>query len=139
MTIDSKQFQLHDVSAFPLVRFRNEMAVAGYALAWQKEMNTLLLNGQPFVVVYGHPRIDEAHEDRKHRGLWLKHNKQALAETCRGLVSIEPDAAAREALSVAMQGAARAFGVAQQVAASEEQAQAMAHALLAMSPSMGGR
>lgn len=104
-------FSIHDVSDFPIVRFRPETAVAGYAPLWENDMDALLRHGEPFVLLFEEERSDEAHIDRKRRGLWLKHNKVALAAICRGLVSIEADAQERARL--------------QEVAATREQADAL--------------
>lgn len=88
-------FSIHDVSDFPIVRFRPETAVTGYAPLWENDMDALLRHGVPFVLLFEEERSDEAHVDRKRRGLWLKHNKVALAALCRGLVSVEADAEQR--------------------------------------------
>ena len=112
-------FSIHDVSDFPIVRFRPETAVTGYAPLWEDDMDALLRHGVPF------ERSDEAHVDRKRRGLWLKHNKVALAALCRGLVSVEADAKQRARLQAMAAGAIKAFGIVQEVAATREQAEAL--------------
>ena len=118
-------FSIHDVSDFPIVRFRPETAVAGYAPLWENDMDALLRHGEPFVMLFEEERSDEAHVDRKRRGLWLKHNKVALAAICRGLVSIEADAEQRARLKAMAADAIKAFGIVQEVAATREQADAL--------------
>jgi hypothetical protein len=122
MTLSSECFEVHDISAFPLIRFRSEQAGTGYALQWQHEMEALLAHGAPFAILYAGARGEEAQEDRKRRAIWLKQNRTALARLCRGLASVEPDAARRQALQQMVEGAMRAFGVKQTVAATEAQA-----------------
>lgn len=118
-------FSIHDVSDFPIVRFRPETAVEGYAPLWENDMDALLRHGEPFVMLFEEEGSDEAHVDRKRRGLWLKHHKLALAAICRGLVSIEPDAAQRARLQAMAAGAMKAFGILQEVAATREEADAL--------------
>ena len=118
-------FSIHDVSDFPIVRFRPETAVEGYAPLWENDMDALLRHGEPFVMLFEEERSDEAHVDRKRRGLWLKHHKLALAAICRGLVSIEPDAEQRARLQAMAAGAMKAFGILQEVAATREEADAL--------------
>lgn len=122
MTLKNEQFTLHDTSGFPLVRFHNERASAGYARQWQHEMEALLAHGAPFAILTVAPHGEEAQDDRKLRAIWLKQNRQALAHLCLGLASVEPDAARREALRQMAEGATRAFGVQQFVMASQAEA-----------------
>ncbi|PMQ06238.1 hypothetical protein JaAD80_28310 [Janthinobacterium sp. AD80] len=107
------------------MRFRPETAVEGYAPLWENDMDALLRHGAPFVMLFEEKRSDEAHADRKRRGLWLKHHKVALAAICRGLVSIEPDGEKRAQLQAMAAGAMKAFGILQEVAATREQADAL--------------
>ena len=125
MKPDPAHFSIHDVSDFPVVRFRPETAVDGYAPLWENDMDALLRHGEPFVVLFEQERSDEAHVDRKRRGLWLKHNKVALAALCRGLVAVEQDAEQRARLQAMAAGAMKAFGIMQEVAATREQADAL--------------
>ena len=121
----SSHFSIHDVSDFPIVRFRPETAVEGYAPLWENDMDALLRHGEPFVMLFEQERSDEAHVDRKRRGLWLKHNKLALAAICRGLVSIEANAEERARLQAMAAGAMKAFGIVQEVAATRDEADAL--------------
>ena len=125
MKPDATLYSIHDVSDFPIVRFRPETAVEGYAPLWENDMDALLRHGEPFVMLFEQERSDEAHLDRKRRGLWLKHNKVALAAICRGLVSIEADAQQRARLQAMAAGAMKAFGIVQEVAATRDEADAL--------------
>lgn len=130
MTLHADHFDIHDISAFPLVRFRSDKAVAGYAEKWQREMEALLAANEKFVVLYtSHP--EETHDDRKRRAVWLKGNKGELARLCRGLASVEPDATLREDFRKMAQANIRAFGVKQIVEATEAQALASLQQALA--------
>ncbi|WP_263141602.1 hypothetical protein [Pseudomonas sp. RIT-PI-AD] len=131
MTLDHTAFLVHDIQAFPLVRFRHEAAIPGYAPAWEADMQALMRHGEAFVVVFDGARRDEAHDDRKARGLWLKRNKAALGQVCRGLLVIEADAGHRETRRAAMQGAIKAFGIRQEMAGSWPEAQDIARRWLA--------
>ena len=125
MKPDATLYSIHDVSDFPIVRFRPETAVEGYAPLWENDMDALLRHGEPFVMLFEQERSDEAHLDRKRRGLWLKHHKAALAAICRGLVSIEADAQQRARLQAMAAGAMKAFGIVQEVAATRDEADAL--------------
>ena len=125
MKPDATLYSIHDVSDFPIVRFRPETAVEGYAPLWENDMDALLRHGEPFVMLFEQERSDEAHVDRKRRGLWLKHHKVALAAICRGLVSIEADAQQRARLQAMAAGAMKAFGIVQEVAATRDEADAL--------------
>ena len=125
MKPDATLYSIHDVNDFPIVRFRPETAVEGYAPLWENDMDALLRHGEPFVMLFEQERSDEAHLDRKRRGLWLKHHKAALAAICRGLVSIEADAQQRARLQAMAAGAMKAFGIVQEVAATRDEADAL--------------
>ena len=125
MKPDATLYAIHDVSDFPIVRFRPETAVEGYAPLWENDMDALLRHGEPFVMLFEQERSDEAHVDRKRRGLWIKHHKAALAAICRGLVSIEADAQQRARLQAMAVGALKAFGIVQEVAATRDEAEAL--------------
>lgn len=80
----------------------------------------LIAHGQPFVVVLARARAEEHHEDRKQRGIWLKHHKQALAALCKAVISVEPDAVRRAALLAQSMLAEKAFGVPMRTVCTEE-------------------
>lgn len=45
------------------------------------------------------------------RGIWLKHNKAALATVCKAMISIEPDLQRRAHASAMGKIAVRAYGI----------------------------
>ncbi|USI75131.1 GntR family transcriptional regulator [Sphingomonas morindae] len=124
-------FSLHDVTDFPLVRFRSEAADPGYGPAWCAEMDALLEGRARFVLIYPKAERDEAHEDRKARGVWLKQNKDQLVGVCLALIVVEPDPARRAELEAMLPNLVRAFGTPQVATASTEDAQTLARRLLA--------
>jgi hypothetical protein len=124
-------FTVHDVADFPIVRSRCEAVVPGYAAPWASEMDALLAHGRPFVMIFPTGRLEEGHEDRKHRGLWLKKNKVALGSLCLSLVTVEPDALTRVAIRAQLAMAIKAFGVPMEVVATIEEAHDHAARMLA--------
>jgi hypothetical protein len=94
-------------------------------------MDALIEGRARFVLIYPKAERDEAHEDRKVRGAWLKQNKDRLAELCLGLIVVEPDAARRAELEAMLPNLVRAFGTPQVATASMEEAQVLARRLLA--------
>ncbi|WP_322012958.1 hypothetical protein [Paraburkholderia sp. J12] len=124
-------FIVHDLHAFPLIWSRRRAIVPGYAMQWTQEMDALLARAEPFVIVFEEGQPEESHEDRKNRGLWLKHNKALLGNICRAVIAIEPDAVKRAALKAQSALASRAFSVAMEVVASSEAARERAREILA--------
>ncbi len=129
VTLKTTDFSIHDVSRFPLVLASAETP-PGYAARWAAELQALIAHGRPFVVVLAHARAEESHEDRKQRGIWLKHNKQALAALCKAVISVEPDAVRRAALLAQSMLAEKAFGVPMRTVCTVEQAFAEGSRLL---------
>jgi hypothetical protein len=130
MNLDINSFVVHDVAAFPIVWCRSDGMQPGFAVQWQAEMDDLLVKAQRFVMIFEPGELEETHEDRKQRGLWLKRNKQALAGVCLGVISIEPDALKRVVVKAQSILTAKAFGVVAGVAASRQDAVDMARGLL---------
>ncbi|WP_241044381.1 hypothetical protein [Achromobacter xylosoxidans] len=122
MSLDPKTFTIHDIREFPFVVFDEVAAQPGYAPQWETEMVALVQNGQPFVVVYDQLRADETHEDRKHRGVWLKRHKEPLGQVCKALISIEPDEARRAEVAAMAEIAVKAFGIPHKVVATRDEA-----------------
>ena len=83
-------------------------------------MLALLRHGQPFSVAYVELRADESTEDRRHRAVWLKQNKERLARYCKALISVEPDAGRREQATRQGEVAVKAFGIPTAVATLDE-------------------
>jgi hypothetical protein len=73
-------------------------------------------------MIFPPARPDEAHDDRKQRGKWLKENRAALAAVCRALITVEPDPKERDAAVANGAGIEKAFGVPFDVAASLDEA-----------------
>ncbi|SAI59643.1 Uncharacterised protein [Bordetella ansorpii] len=110
MSLDPSIFAVHDIREFPFVVFDQAAAKPGHALQWEAEMVALMRHAQPFVVVYDQLDTDETHEDRKHRGVWLKRNKEPLGLVCKALISIEPDNERRAGIQAKSEGTVKAFG-----------------------------
>jgi hypothetical protein len=125
------EFQLHDTSDFPVVRLSGHGLPAGYGPQWAVEMDALLDQEQPFVLIFLDTVEDEAHEDQKLRTVWLKKNKKALAATCRGMVNIEPNKATRMVKRAQGAALAVAFGLTLKFAADRAEAESLARRLLA--------
>jgi hypothetical protein len=121
MTLDAADFLLHDIARFPLVLAKGDTS-PGYAAQWEREMQALMGHGKPFVLIHPQARAEEAHEDRKRRGVWLKQNKQALGICYKAVISIEPDDERRAVLAAQSAMAERAFGIPMRVAATMGQA-----------------
>ncbi len=130
MSLDANRFTVHDVSRFPLVYFREQAAQPGYAALWEAETVALVEHGRPYVLVYDQLRREESVEDRRHRGVWLKHNKDALATVCKALISIEPDPQQRAEVAARGETAVKAFGIAHLAVASEQDARRQAQSLV---------
>ncbi|WP_144110331.1 hypothetical protein [Paraburkholderia sp. BCC1886] len=130
MSLNPNTFTVHDISDFPFVLFNSEAAQPGYASQWEREMILLAKNDKAFVIVYDQHRSEEDHDDRKHRGIWLKHNKSELGRLCKCLISVEPDEARRHALKALSEMATKAFGIPHEVVATRDDALQIAHSSL---------
>ncbi|PAJ77783.1 hypothetical protein [Burkholderia ubonensis] len=126
MNLDPQEFVVHDISRFPFCVFRAQAATPGYAPQWEKEIDALVREGAPFVVVYVSLDADETHEDRKHRAVWLKQNKAALGAACKALISVEPDPERRARVAEQGEMAVKAFGIPHEAVASLDEAAALA-------------
>lgn len=110
-----------------MVVFRNDSAKPGYAKQWKVETVSLIRSGTPFVIVYDQLRVDEDHEDRKHRALWLKQNKAEMSRVCKGFISIEPDPVRREEAKQMGAILARAFGMQYEAVETRAEARKLTH------------
>lgn len=131
MNLNPQDFTVYDVSNFPIVMSNNAAVVPGYAPRWEKELTALVRHGQPMVLVFVPPRNEESQEDRKHRGMWLKQNKEELASVCRALISVETDPQELLAAKEQAAGLVKAFGVPIEAVATLEEAIALGHVLTA--------
>ncbi|CAH1694644.1 conserved hypothetical protein [Hyphomicrobiales bacterium] len=136
-TLNTQSFVVHDVDAFPIVRSRSGAIQPGYGAQWQREMDALIAHGEPFVVIFdqGHP--EEAHDDRKLRGLWLKRNRERLAAMCKAVLAVEPNAGKRLALKAQAALVSKAFNVPMEIAATPAGAEDLAFAYLGMDTNSG--
>lgn len=126
-----EDFKLHDVSRFPLVVLHGRDLPAGYGPTWARELEALIDQDRPFVMIFPNSAENEAHDDQKLRTIWLKANKERLAARCRGIFGVEPNKAVR--LLKRAQGAvvAVAFGLRFRVVATVEEAERLASLALA--------
>jgi hypothetical protein len=132
--VNVEDFKLHDVSRFPIVVLHGRGLPAGYGPTWATEMEMLLNQDRPFVMIFPDSVENEDHEDQKLRTVFLKTNKSRLAEQCQGIFSVEPNKAKR--LLKRAQGAAlaAAFGLRLRIAATLEDAERLASLALAGAP-----
>ncbi|GAA4218975.1 hypothetical protein GCM10022253_20290 [Sphingomonas endophytica] len=125
-------FDLHDVSEFPIIRSHATAARPGYAPQWEREMEALVAKAKPFVIIFEGERTDETQEDRKQRGIWLKHNKSRLGAICKALISIEESELKRIAVKAQSAMAAKAFGIPMIVVGSGFEAREVAREFLGL-------
>lgn len=52
MTLSSQRFTVYDIRQFPLVIMRNQAIVPGYTKRWEEELNSLIAQALPFVIVF---------------------------------------------------------------------------------------
>lgn len=126
--MDQTSFAVHDVSKFPLVRL--SAPLSGVAAAWCLEVEALLKDGRPFVLLYPAPDGEEPDEDRAIRGIWMMRNRGGLEESCLGLILVEPRRDRREALEAMFPGLERSFGVPQYARPDFAAAEVLARSLL---------
>ncbi|WP_065753788.1 hypothetical protein [Bradyrhizobium paxllaeri] len=130
----TEDFKLHDVSRFPVVTLHGRSLPPGYGATWAKELEALLSQDQPFVMIFPDSVEDETHEDQKLRTVFLKANKTRLAAKCSGIFSVEPNKAKRLLKRVQGAAIAVAFGLRFRVVATTEEAERLASLALAGSP-----
>ncbi|MBC9034569.1 hypothetical protein IAG41_19445 [Sphingomonas sp. JC676] len=137
MWLDPDRFRLHDVTEFPLIWTGAPVRDEVNARRWQVEMDALVAQGSPFVILH---RIDgpEPAEARKARISWLKHNKRALAQLCLAVVAIEVDPIRRTTLDARVAIANQSYGVKAAVVASAEEGEDLAWEILFCTPSNHG-
>jgi hypothetical protein len=125
-TLDLSEFELHDVSRFPIVCLHGRGLPNGYGPQWAKEMETLLHRNEPFALVFPDSVENEAHEDQALRARWLKANKERLAAVCRAVVGVEPNKALRLMKRAQGLAIAAAFGLNFRITATVEEAEKLA-------------
>ncbi len=112
MTLSSQRFTVYDIRQFPLVIMRNQAIVPGYTKQWEEELNQLIAQALPFVIVFPANRPkEETNEDRKRRMRWFKANKAEFSRICYAMISVEPDPQEREQLVAQAKEMFKFFGV----------------------------
>jgi hypothetical protein len=127
-------FKLHDVSRFPVVKLHGARLPPGYGPTWANEMEALLSQRQPFVLIFPDSAENEIHEDQKLRTVFLKANKARLAARCQGIFGVEPNKAKRVLKRAQGVVVATAFGLRFRVVATVEEAERLAALALAGKP-----
>ena len=102
------QFFFHDLSHFPIVTAKHG-GPDGYSASWIREMEMLVNNPQPFVLVVPDMRQEAGHEDRKAMVEWQTTNMPRLRARCRAFIAVERDAEALEKIRKRAEKMARAF------------------------------
>lgn len=127
---DRNDFRFYDVSDFPVVRIQGSSLPAGYAPQWIREMEALLANAEPFAFVLLDGAEHPEHEDQKAQMQWLKANKKALAQVCRGIAAVEPDRAKRILKRAQAMAISTAFGLRMSIAPDPQEAEVRARRFL---------
>jgi hypothetical protein len=129
-----EDFKLHDVSRFPVVTLHGRGLPPGYGPTWASELEALLSQERPFVMIFPDSVENETHEDQKLRAIFLKANKTRLAAKCQAIFGVEPNKAKR--VLKRAQGAviAAAFGLRFRIVATLEEAEQLAGLALAGAP-----
>ena len=101
-----------DKSVYPLVFLRE--TASPQTERPEAELEAILVDGLPFVLISDHPPHDEAHErpeEKKTRALFFKRNKALFRRNCAGAIVIEGAKVTPMPLRVAAQAFGKAFGV----------------------------
>ncbi|ERK05795.1 hypothetical protein L580_2855 [Serratia fonticola AU-P3(3)] len=131
MTLSSQRFTVYDIRQFPLVIMRNQAIVPGYTKRWEEELNNLIAQALPFVIVFPPNRPkEESNDDRKCRMRWFKANKEKFGRVCRALISVEPDAKEREQQMAHAKEMMKFFGTPLETAATLEEALTLGEKLI---------
>ena len=131
MTLNSQRFTVYDIRQFPLVIMRNQAVVPGYTKQWEEELNRLLEQALPFVIVFPPNRPkEESNDDRKCRMRWFKANKEEFGGVCQALISVEPDPKERELQMAHAKEMIKFFGTPLETAASMEEAMTLGEKLM---------
>jgi hypothetical protein len=130
----SEDFKLHDVSRFPVVTLHGRGLPPGYGPTWARELDALLSQDHPFVMIFPDSVENETHDDQKLRTVFLKANKARLAAKCQGIFGIEPNKPMRILKRVQGAAIAAAFGLRFRVVATLDEAERLASLALAGAP-----
>lgn len=131
MTLSSQRFTIYDIRQFPLVIMRNQAIVPGYSKQWEEELDSLIAQALPFVIVFPPNRPkEESNDDRKCRMRWFKANKEKFGGVCRALISVESDPKEREQQMAHAKEMVKFFGTPLETAVSLEEALILGEKLL---------
>ncbi|MEZ2127709.1 MULTISPECIES: hypothetical protein [unclassified Sinorhizobium] len=121
-----------DASRFPIILAERSKVVASGIEAMIADFEALLSDGQAFVLsLTGERDAELSHEDQKRWMLWLKENRDRMAASCRGVVSVL-DKASDEVLQQKQAAGMQAMlGIPVRLAGSVEEADAIISALIA--------
>jgi hypothetical protein len=101
-----------DKSLYPLVFLRE--TASPQTERPETELEAILADGLPFVLISDHPSHDEANEppeEKKTRALFFKRNKALFCRNCAGAIVIEGAKVTPTRLRMAAQAFGKAFGV----------------------------
>lgn len=125
------RLQVHSSENFPIVEWDSASIYPGYATAWCSDMDDLLKQDRPFVLIYSGGDGNETSSDRMLRGTWLREHKSIMAHRLLALIHVEPDLQKRQMLEEMLPKLVSAFGTSQAARADKAEAIALAHSVLA--------
>ena len=120
-----------DLTDFPIVRIQIDDRTLGGTQAWIDEMEALLAREEPFAIISQSRTTKDSPEDEQQRGDWYRTNDRRLAQWCKMMIYVEPDAVAYERLQSQAAGLRRVFSFAFDVVADDCAALDLAHRSLA--------
>ncbi|MFC3052392.1 hypothetical protein [Kordiimonas pumila] len=116
---------------FPIVWFTATAVSPGFAEQWIVEMDKLLAQQKPFVMIVSEPpKEDTSKQDKKALALWFKKNKIVFSGTCTGVVGIIPSPIKRKLMQLQTKAFEKAFGIKLIIIARSNDATRAAHAML---------
>lgn len=121
-----------DSSLFPIIRLDAGKTASAGIEAMIADFESLLADGHAFVLSMGgrHRGSEQSHDDQKRWVLWLKENRDRMATTCRGVVSVRDtlsDPALQEKQAAGIQAM---MGIPVKLAADVEEADRIAAELM---------
>ena len=121
----------HDLSHFPIVTAKHGGAPDGYSASWIREMEMLVNNPQPFVLVV--PTCGRKPDTKTARRWWNGRRRTCrdCAARCRAFIAVERDAEALEKIRKRAEKMARAFDMPFLAVASATEAMQCAREVLA--------
>lgn len=128
----SAPFAVLDESRFPIVTLDTDRMLAKDVEAMIGDFEALLDRQRPFVLLtIGQARgSDRSHDDQKKWIVWLKENRQRMAQYCRAMLKVWSDGTDRDAEQKQAAAIQAMLGVPAQVLGSVDEAVAVATRLL---------